>query len=59
MQSILHPIIGPAGPEVADLTGKVAVVTGEFSFEFPPDPPPSPLALLFPSLALLLLQLSR
>ncbi|KAK4689528.1 hypothetical protein P7C73_g561, partial [Tremellales sp. Uapishka_1] len=28
MQSILHPIIGPAGPEKADLTGKVAVVTG-------------------------------
>jgi NAD(P)-dependent dehydrogenase (short-subunit alcohol dehydrogenase family) len=28
MQSILHPIIGPAGPEVADLTGKTALVTG-------------------------------
>jgi len=28
MQSILHPIIGPAGPEQADLTGKTAVITG-------------------------------
>jgi hypothetical protein len=28
MQSILHSIIGPSGPETADLTGKVAIVTG-------------------------------
>ncbi len=28
MQSILHSIIGPAGPEIADLNGKVALVTG-------------------------------
>ena len=28
MQSILHSIIGPSGPETADLTGKVALVTG-------------------------------
>jgi NAD(P)-dependent dehydrogenase (short-subunit alcohol dehydrogenase family) len=28
MQAILHPIIGPAGPEKADLTGKTAVITG-------------------------------
>jgi NAD(P)-dependent dehydrogenase (short-subunit alcohol dehydrogenase family) len=28
MQQILHPIIGPAGPEKADLTGKTAVITG-------------------------------
>jgi NAD(P)-dependent dehydrogenase (short-subunit alcohol dehydrogenase family) len=28
MQQILHPIIGPAGPEKADLTGKTALVTG-------------------------------
>ena len=28
MQSILHSIIGPSGPEIADLNGKVAVVTG-------------------------------
>lgn len=28
MQSILHGIIGPAGPEVTDLNGKVALVTG-------------------------------
>lgn len=28
LQSILHPLIGPAGPEKADLTGKVAVITG-------------------------------
>ncbi len=30
MQSILHSVIGPAGPEQADLTGKVAVVTGTY-----------------------------
>ncbi len=28
MQSILHSIVGPAGPEIADLNGKVALVTG-------------------------------
>ena len=28
MQSILHSIIGPAGPEITDLHGKVALVTG-------------------------------
>ncbi|KAK6904171.1 hypothetical protein I204_02198 [Kwoniella mangroviensis CBS 8886] len=28
MQSILHPIIGPAGPESKDLTGTVSVITG-------------------------------
>ena len=28
MQSILHSILGPAGPEMADLNGKVALVTG-------------------------------
>jgi len=28
MQSILHSVIGPAGPEVADLKGKTAIVTG-------------------------------
>ncbi|OCF34033.1 hypothetical protein I317_03890 [Kwoniella heveanensis CBS 569] len=28
MQSILHPIIGPAGPEKADLTGTTSVITG-------------------------------
>lgn len=28
MQSILHPIIGPSGPEEADLTGKTALITG-------------------------------
>lgn len=28
MQSILHSIIGPAGPEKADLTGKTALITG-------------------------------
>ncbi|KAK8846617.1 hypothetical protein IAR55_005703 [Kwoniella newhampshirensis] len=28
MQAILHPIIGPAGPEKADLNGKVAIITG-------------------------------
>lgn len=28
MQSVLHPIIGPAGPEKADLSGQVAIVTG-------------------------------
>ena len=28
MQSILHSIIGPSGPEITDLNGKVAVVTG-------------------------------
>ncbi|KAK4686461.1 hypothetical protein P7C73_g3667, partial [Tremellales sp. Uapishka_1] len=28
MQSVLAPLIGPAGPEQADLNGKVAIVTG-------------------------------
>lgn len=28
MQSVLHSVIGPAGPEVADLTGKTALITG-------------------------------
>jgi len=28
MQSVLHSVIGPAGPQHADLSGKVAVVTG-------------------------------
>ncbi|WVR04346.1 hypothetical protein IAU60_001347 [Kwoniella sp. DSM 27419] len=28
MQAILHPIIGPAGPEKADMTGTVSVITG-------------------------------
>lgn len=28
MQAVLGSIIGPAGPEKADLTGKVAIVTG-------------------------------
>jgi len=28
MQSVLHSVIGPKGPETADLTGKVAVITG-------------------------------
>ncbi len=28
LQSWLHPLIGPAGPEKADMTGKVAVITG-------------------------------
>ncbi len=32
MQSVLHSVIGPAGPEHADLTGKVAVVTGQCPF---------------------------
>nr|XP_018265914.1 uncharacterized protein I303_02291 [Kwoniella dejecticola CBS 10117]OBR88072.1 hypothetical protein I303_02291 [Kwoniella dejecticola CBS 10117] len=28
MQSVLHPIIGPAGPEKKDLTGTVSIITG-------------------------------
>ena len=28
MQSALHAVVGPAGPEQADLKGKVAVITG-------------------------------
>ncbi|TFK48649.1 putative short-chain dehydrogenase TIC 32, chloroplastic [Heliocybe sulcata] len=28
MQSVLHPIIGPAGPEVKDLKGRTALITG-------------------------------
>jgi len=28
MQQIFHSIVGPAGPETADLNGRVAIVTG-------------------------------
>lgn len=28
MQSVLHAVVGPAGPEKADMTGKIAIVTG-------------------------------
>lgn len=28
MQSILHPIIGPSGPEKKDMTGRTAIITG-------------------------------